>query len=207
MKKIKPILCFLFLFACLFIPIKTHTASAVYVTEPRVYITNYGDKYHSYDCQYLYDSKIAIGIYKAKDEGYSACVICGGKSSGTIREEYFSDTNNNDGSFYAPLYSYSIEEKEEESPSILSTVLLSGLLIAGGGITMAILGHGLNTLPIKKEVHRTSSIKFWGMFILTAISIIWTITLFSNGPSPWGYFLVEVSISLFSLTFLWDLYT
>ena len=59
------------------------------VYEPRVYITKTGSYYHSADCHYL-RSKIAIGLYQAKDGGYSACSHCGGEPDGW---DYFADSD------------------------------------------------------------------------------------------------------------------
>lgn len=41
-----------------------------------VYITNTGEKYHRYGCQYLRKSKIAISLDDAIDSGYTACSRC-----------------------------------------------------------------------------------------------------------------------------------
>ena len=41
-----------------------------------VYITNTGEKYHRDGCQYLRQSKIAISLYDAKNQGYKACSRC-----------------------------------------------------------------------------------------------------------------------------------
>ena len=62
---------------------KTVTAS-----EPKVYVTKTGDKYHSASCGYLHSSSIAMGKYEAQSKGYSACSVCGGTSSGTISVSY-----------------------------------------------------------------------------------------------------------------------
>ena len=56
--------------------------------QPKVYVTDYGECYHSGGCQYLWNSSNAIGLYKAKSNGYFACSVCGGKSYGTIIETY-----------------------------------------------------------------------------------------------------------------------
>lgn len=60
----------------------------VTATEPRVYVTNYGECYHSSTCGYLHTSRIAKGKNQAISEGYVACSVCGGKSSGTITVTY-----------------------------------------------------------------------------------------------------------------------
>ena len=52
--------------------------------EPLVYITRTGEKYHSEDCGYLWASSIPIGLYQAKQAGYTMCSRCGGKAIGTI---------------------------------------------------------------------------------------------------------------------------
>ena len=57
-------------------------------TEPRVYVTNTGDSYHSGSCGALYNSKIPMGRGQASEEGYLPCQRCGGASSGTITVTY-----------------------------------------------------------------------------------------------------------------------
>lgn len=64
---------------------KTETVTA---TEPRVYVTTYGEKYHSAGCSYLAKSSRAIGKQEAISKGYTACSRCGGKASGTIDVKY-----------------------------------------------------------------------------------------------------------------------
>ena len=59
------------------------------VEEARVYVTNYGDCYHSSDCSYLHSSKIAIGRNKARNQGYYACSRCSGIAIGTIEVTYY----------------------------------------------------------------------------------------------------------------------
>lgn len=41
-----------------------------------VYITNYGEKYHTGSCRYLSKSKIAISKSEAIAQGYEACKVC-----------------------------------------------------------------------------------------------------------------------------------
>ena len=41
-----------------------------------VYVTNTGEKYHRYGCQYLAKSCIAISLDDAKSSGYTACSRC-----------------------------------------------------------------------------------------------------------------------------------
>ena len=43
-----------------------------------VYITNTGSKYHSAGCRYLKKSQIPMSLSKAKQQGYTACSVCGG---------------------------------------------------------------------------------------------------------------------------------
>ena len=57
-------------------------------SEPLVYITSHGEKYHSRSCHYLKSSRNAIGKKKAISKGYKACSYCLGNSSGMILEEY-----------------------------------------------------------------------------------------------------------------------
>ncbi len=59
------------------------------VIEERVYVTRYGDCYHSTDCSYLHSSKIAMGKNKARASGYYACSRCYGKPNGTIEVTYY----------------------------------------------------------------------------------------------------------------------
>lgn len=64
---------------------KTETVTA---TEPRVYVTTYGDRYHSAGCSYLAKSQHAMGKQEAISKGYTACSRCGGRASGTISVTY-----------------------------------------------------------------------------------------------------------------------
>lgn len=52
-------------------------------SEPRVYITRYGDCYHKSTCSYIKE-KYEIGLYEARELGYVACSHCKGYSSGTV---------------------------------------------------------------------------------------------------------------------------
>jgi len=54
------------------------------VTEPKVYVTNYGDHYHNGSCGYLHSSRRAIGLNTAIQDGYDRCSVCNGTPSGTI---------------------------------------------------------------------------------------------------------------------------
>lgn len=65
-----------------------YDTQTVTITETRVYITKYGDCYHSADCSYLYNSKIPMGKQQAINNGYSACSRCGGYSNDTIAVTY-----------------------------------------------------------------------------------------------------------------------
>lgn len=58
--------------------------------QPKVYITDTGKYYHSKDCHYL-RSKIPIGLYTAKEKGYTACSYCGGKSDGYYTQKDYED--------------------------------------------------------------------------------------------------------------------
>ena len=66
----------------------SYETETVTATEPRVYVTSYGEKYHSNGCQYLYKSAHAMGKQEAISKGYTACSKCGGRSSGTITVTY-----------------------------------------------------------------------------------------------------------------------
>lgn len=57
--------------------------------EPLVYVTKYGECYHSAGCHYL-DSVIEKGLYEAQKEGYRACSYCHGLHNGEIEiNNYF----------------------------------------------------------------------------------------------------------------------
>ncbi|MBO4900279.1 MAG: hypothetical protein J5509_08295 [Lachnospiraceae bacterium] len=45
-------------------------------TTTTVYITNTGSKYHNAGCRYLKNSKIAIDLADAKEQGYEPCKVC-----------------------------------------------------------------------------------------------------------------------------------
>lgn len=61
----------------------TYEYHTEYETQPRVYVTNYGEKYHNTSCHYL-QSRIAKGLTEARNAGYTACSYCHGTPSGTI---------------------------------------------------------------------------------------------------------------------------
>lgn len=111
--------------------------------DPKVYITQYGTKYHSKDCFYLNQSKIAISRYKAIDDGYSACSYCKGKSTEYIQTEYVVKTNNDNtglivliivGSMFliaCGIIFLKYEDKLLDIPVIGWLLYLIGLLISG----------------------------------------------------------------------------
>lgn len=65
--------------------LKTETITAI---EPKVYVTTYGECYHSAGCSYLAKSQIPMGKQEAISKGYTACSRCGGTASGTITVTY-----------------------------------------------------------------------------------------------------------------------
>ena len=79
---------------------------STYEEQPAVYVTKYGDCYHSGYCHYLNQSKIEKGLYEAQDKGYRACSYCGGQSHSTIQveyREYFKVTDYTNALFYSGL--------------------------------------------------------------------------------------------------------
>lgn len=60
---------------------------STYETQPRVYVTDYGEKYHNSSCHYLL-SRNAKGLTEARNAGYTACSYCHGTPSGTIEVEH-----------------------------------------------------------------------------------------------------------------------
>lgn len=59
-----------------------------YEEQPAVYVTKYGDCYHSIGCHYLSQSMREKGLYEALDSGYRACSYCKGISYGTTQVEH-----------------------------------------------------------------------------------------------------------------------
>ena len=74
----------LFLINTLWLGSTAHKTVSVNESQPKVYITKSGDKYHNVSCGYLHSSSIPIGKYEAEKKGYTACSVCGGTASGTI---------------------------------------------------------------------------------------------------------------------------
>ena len=85
------------------------------VEEPKVYVTKYGDCYHSYDCSYLHSSMIAKGKDKAREQGYRACSKCNGVANGLIEVTYYKQV------------------KKDMTNDIISSSIIWGVII--GGIT------------------------------------------------------------------------
>lgn len=52
-------------------------------SEPCVYITPYGEKYHHPSCSYIVSGAFSCGLYEAQDRGYTACSRCNGRPYGT----------------------------------------------------------------------------------------------------------------------------
>ena len=61
--------------------------TSTFEEQPPVYITEYGNCYHSSDCYYLSRSKIEKGLYEAKANGYRECSYCHGYSNSFIQVE------------------------------------------------------------------------------------------------------------------------
>ncbi|GEM_PF-6264953 len=74
----------LFFIKTLWIGSTTHKTVTINESQPKVFITKSGDKYHNVSCGYLHSSAIPIGKYEAEKKGYAACSVCGGVASGTI---------------------------------------------------------------------------------------------------------------------------
>lgn len=67
----------------------TYESVSYTVEEARVYVTDYGECYHSSTCSYLHSSRNAIGKNKARSQGYYACSRCNGIPNGTIDVTYY----------------------------------------------------------------------------------------------------------------------
>ena len=202
MKRIKPLFLLLLLLVCSLVPMGVYTGSAEngYRPEPKVYVTEYGEKYHSYGCQYLRESCIAIGIYKAQSKGYTACSKCRGIPSGTIME--WGIISDNDSS------TSTIKEKDGNNGVGIGGIISTTIALLFGGITaMTVIGIGLdNTLYIKDYSKRFRSIKFWPLFLLILSALGCAIWLFIKDIPIWGYFAVEITTILFAFAFIWDFY-
>ena len=92
---IKRILLVSLLLCCLFLIGSCTTSTSEKTLEPKVYVTNTGNKYHSQDCFYLSRSKKAIGLYQAQSKHYSACSYCHGTPNGYIEVSYKTTKTNN----------------------------------------------------------------------------------------------------------------
>ena len=66
-----------------------HEKTEYCAQEPRVYVTDHGERYHSFGCHYLSRSRNAKGLYKARSQGYRACSYCKGTPYGTIEVNYY----------------------------------------------------------------------------------------------------------------------
>lgn len=66
----------------------TFEYNSTFEEQPAVYITKYGDCYHSIGCHYLNQSRIEKGLYEVQKSGYRECSYCGGHSYGTIQVEH-----------------------------------------------------------------------------------------------------------------------
>ena len=71
--------------------------------EPLVYKTEWGDKYHAFNCSYLHTSSIPIPLSKCKELKLTSCSRCGGKSYEMILVNI--DTNNRGRQRVADPYS------------------------------------------------------------------------------------------------------
>lgn len=97
-----------------------------------VYVTDYGEKYHTSSCQYLYNSKNAISLQTAVNRGYTACSKCnpprltGGGSTTTPSRPTYDNTPEEEplvwpwfvgiggaGVIGYGIYAYSKKRKEE----------------------------------------------------------------------------------------------
>lgn len=83
-----PIAIAVFLISFAFEDKTTYDYNSTYEEQPAVYVTKYGDCYHSITCHYLSQSQIEKGLYEAQKSGYRACSYCGGRSYGTIQVEH-----------------------------------------------------------------------------------------------------------------------
>lgn len=66
----------LFCFAALSSNVQANITVQAASGSTTVYITDYGEKYHTSTCQYLYDSKHSISLSRAVERGYKPCSVC-----------------------------------------------------------------------------------------------------------------------------------
>ena len=62
--------------------------TSTYEEQPAVFVTKYGDCFHSGSCHYLSQSRIEKGLHEAIISGYRPCTHCDGKSYRTIQVEH-----------------------------------------------------------------------------------------------------------------------
>ena len=85
-----------------------HIESAVaagYSNNQIVYITETGNKYHAYDCQYLHSSCISMPLEIAQEKGYIMCSVCKGEAHSsksipqtpTVTQAAFQEKEDNKG--------------------------------------------------------------------------------------------------------------
>ena len=103
----------------------TYESVPYVVEEPKVYVTNYGDCYHSSDCSYLHSSRKAKGKDKAQEQGYRACSKCYGVANGTIELTYYKQV-----------------EKDMTSEIITKSII--------GGLVVSLIV--IFFIPIKKDI-------------------------------------------------------
>ena len=85
--------------------------TSTFEEQPMIYITEYGNCYHSVDCHYLRQSKIEKGLYEAKANGYMECSYCHGYSNSFIQVEiikYYEVTDYTNAFLYSCLRAFLI---------------------------------------------------------------------------------------------------
>ena len=82
--------------------------NSTYEEQPLVYVTKYGDCYHSINCHYLSQSRIEKGLYQAQKSGYRACSYCDGIPYDTTlveHREYYEVTSYTNAILYSLIRS------------------------------------------------------------------------------------------------------
>ena len=114
---LKAVILVLFLF-CLNFGIGNSIVAKAADGSTTVYITEYGEKYHSSSCQYLHESKISISLSSAVKSGYSPCSVCNPPRL----------TSSNNSNSYSPSYSSKGDKTDDSWLGIFWAVILFGVI-------------------------------------------------------------------------------
>lgn len=109
-----------------------------------VYITNYGECYHTAYCRYLNKSSISVSLSTAVKRGYRRCSVC--NPPYLTHEDYDEDEiqNNNKDKYNGTR----AEKTDNDAGKIFFIVIISAI---GAIIIFNIVCHIVNKIETKKE--------------------------------------------------------